>query len=79
MVSTNVFMRTRCSHKLILLEDGSGEHSGSGGTITSSVIGSAGYLTHQLSTHVHEPVLELNVLRDCDTILGDLRRTKALV
>jgi hypothetical protein len=60
-------------------EDSSGKHSGSGSSITSSVIGLASDLSDKGSTHILESVLEFDVLGNGDAVLGDLGGTEGLI
>ena len=48
-----------------------GENRSSGRTVPGDVAGLGGDFPHHLGAHVLEFVLELNLLRDRDTILGD--------
>src|SRR5689334_3369093 len=47
------------------------EHGRGGGAVTGDVGGLGGDFLHQLRAHVLELVLELDLLRDRDTVLGD--------
>lgn len=52
-------------------EDGAGQHGGSGGAITSSLVGLGGDVLEQTRTKVLELVLERNGLGDRDTVCDD--------
>lgn len=45
-------------------------------TVSRCVISGTGHLLHQAGPQVREPVLELNVLCDGDSVLGDLWPTE---
>ena len=55
-----------------LLEDGSSQDGGGGGTITSLIISLACNLFHKTSTDVVISVWEFNILGDSDSVLSDL-------
>lgn len=58
-------------------EDGTGEDSGGGGTVTSDLVGLGGNVLEELGTEVLELVLEGDGTGNGHTILGDLGRAKA--
>ena len=62
-----------------LLEDEASEDSGGGGTITSLVVNLGGNLLDEGGTNVVVAILELDILGDSDTILGDLWHAKSAV
>ena len=53
--------------------DGLGQHGGGGGAVTGVVAGLGSDFLDHLGAHVLELVLELDLLGDRDTILGDRR------
>src|SRR5262249_13061214 len=55
------------------------EHRGGRRAVTSDVARLRSNFTHHLRAHVLEAVLELDLLRNGDTILGDRRRAEALL
>ena len=55
------------------------EHRRGGGAVTSDVGGFRRDLLHHLRAHVGELVLELNLLRYRDAVLGDRRRPPGLL
>src|SRR5262249_41786414 len=55
------------------------QHGRRGGAVASLVVGLLGDLAHHLGAHVLELVFELDLLGDGDAVLGDARRTEALV
>jgi len=59
--------------------DRSSEHGRGGGAVAGRVSGLRGNLTHHLRAHVLELVVELDLLGDCDAVLGDAWRTERLV
>ena len=62
-----------------LAHDRLGEQGGRGRAVAGNVIGLGGHLAHHLGAHVLELVLELDLLGDGHTILGDARRPEGLV
>mmetsp|Transcript_10008 Transcript_10008/g.12452 ORF Transcript_10008/g.12452 Transcript_10008/m.12452 type:complete len:261 (+) Transcript_10008:1199-1981(+) len=60
-------------------EDGPCQDRGGGGAISGHVVGLGGHLLDQSRTEVVLLVLELNGFGDCDTILGHLGCSKALL
>jgi len=56
-----------------------GEHGGRRGAVAGDVRGLAGGFLHQLSAHVFERVVQLDVFGNGDAVLGDIRRAPALV
>jgi hypothetical protein len=53
------------------LHHGLCQHGGGGGAVTGDVVGLGGDLLHELGAHVLERVLELDLLRDGHTVVGD--------
>lgn len=62
-----------------LLGNGTSQHCGSGGAITSLLIGVVGHVLHQLGTDVLVLVLQVDALGHRHTVLGDLRAAPALL
>jgi len=62
-----------------LLEDSSGENSGSCGSVTGLVVGLAGNLLNEVGADVVVSVRELDVLSNGNTILGNLGDSEASV
>src|SRR5579864_817070 len=62
-----------------LAHDRLGEHGGGGGTVAGFVRGVGSDFLHHLRAHVLELVLELDLLRDRDTVLGDGGGAEALL
>jgi hypothetical protein len=62
-----------------IVEDRLGEHRGRRRAVAGDVVGLAGDLAHELGAHVLERVLELDLLRDRDAVLGDLRAAEGLL
>lgn len=60
------------------LEDGSGKDGGSGGTITSLIVGFAGDLFDEGSSQIFHLVGEFNSLSNGDSVLGDLGGSESL-
>ncbi len=56
-----------------------GENGGSGGPVTGDVVGLARHFLDQLGAHILEGLLELDLLGDRDSIVGDGRRAELLV
>src|SRR5207244_549349 len=48
-----------------------GEHGGGGGAVAGHVVGGGGNLAHQLGALVLEDVLDLDLTRDRDAVIGD--------
>ena len=59
-----------------VVDDGLSEQGCGGGTVTHGVVGLGGDLLHQLGAHVLDVVLELNLLGDGNTVVGDGRGTE---
>ncbi len=62
-----------------LAQDGLGEHGGGGGAVAGDVGGLGSDLARHLGAHVLERILELDLLGDRDTVLGDVRRAERLL
>ena len=62
-----------------LADDRLGEHGRRRSPVAGEIIGLGRDLSDQLRAHVLELVLELDLLGDRDTVLGDPRRAEALV
>src|SRR5690606_24866525 len=62
-----------------LTNHGLGEHGGGGGAVASDVIGLVGDLVGELGAHVLPRVLELDLLGDGDSIVGDGVRAPLLL
>ena len=62
-----------------LVDDRLGEHRGGGGAVTGDVVGLGGDLLGELGADVREGVVELDLLGDGDTVVGDRRRAALLV
>lgn len=60
-------------------ENGSGKDGGSGGSITSLIIGLVSNALDKTGSHVSKSITELNGLGDSNTILGDFDSTKSLI
>ena len=60
-------------------DDGLGENGSGSGTVAGVVVGLRGDLLDHLGAHVGERVLQLDLLGDADTVLGDLRSPELLV
>jgi hypothetical protein len=56
-----------------------GEHGGGRGAVTGDVVGLRRHFLDELGTHVLERVLELDLLGDRHTVVGDRRRAELLV
>ena len=56
-----------------------GEHGGRGGAVTGDVVGLGGDFLDELGAHVLERVLELDLLGDRHTVVGDRRGAALLV
>src|SRR5699024_3229087 len=54
-----------------LTDEGLGQHSCGGGSVTGYVVGLGGHLFDELGTHVLVGVLELDLTGDGHTIVGD--------
>lgn len=65
--------------RVVAPEDRSGENGSSCGSVTSNIVGLAGHLANELGTHVLKSVLELNVLGNSYSILGNLRSAIGLI
>ena len=59
-----------------VVDDGLSEQGCGGGAVTHGVVGLGGNLLHQLSTHVLDVVLELDLLGDRNAVVGDGRSTE---
>ena len=67
-------------HRLgALAHDRLRQHRRRGGAVAGDVVGLRGHLAHHLCAHVLELVAELDLLGDGHAVLGDARRTEALV
>ena len=62
-----------------LTEDGLGQDGGGGGAVAGHVAGLAGDFTNHLRAHVLEGILQLDLLRHGDAVLGDDRRAELLL
>ncbi len=58
-------------------DDGLSQYGGSGGTVTSVVIGAGGNVFNQLRAHVFELVFQLDFLGNGNAVFGDQRRAEA--
>jgi hypothetical protein len=56
-----------------------GEHGGGGGAVTGDVVGLGGDFLDELGAHVLERVLELDLLGDRHTVVGDRGGAELLV
>ena len=54
-----------------LVDDDLSQQRGGGGAVTNGVVGLGGDLLHELSAHVLDGVLELDLLSDGDAVVGD--------
>src|SRR6185437_1394168 len=54
-----------------LADDRLSQHGGGGGAVTGNIVGGGGHLAHQLRTLVLEDVLDLDLTRDRDAVVGD--------
>ena len=61
------------------LDERLGEHRRGGGAVAGDVVGLGGDLLDQLGAHVLEGLLELDLLGDGHTVVGDRRRAELLV
>ena len=57
-----------------LSNESSGQDAGSGGAISSGVIGPGGSLADKLGADVLNWVVQLDLLGDCDTVIHNLGR-----
>lgn len=75
--STPDVHRVKTSSNLLYTfgEEFQGQDGSGSGTISSLVVGLAGYRLDELSTNVLERVAEINALGDSYSVLGDLWRT----
>ena len=62
-----------------LAHDRLGEQGRGGGAIAGHIVGGGGNLAHQLGALVFKRVTQLDLAGDGDPVVGDRRRTKALV
>ena len=72
-------VRARGDRLQALADDGLREHGGGGGAVAGLIGGVGSDFLHHLRAHVLELVLELDLLRDRDTVLGDGGGAEALV
>ncbi len=72
-------VRTRGDRLQALADDRLREHGGGGGAVAGLIGGVGRDFLHHLRAHVLELVLELDFLRDRDTVLGDGGGAEALV
>ena len=61
-----------------LIDEGLCQHGGGGGAVTGSIVGLGGDLANELCAHVLKLVLQLNLLGDGDTVIGDERAAELL-
>ena len=59
-----------------IVDDSLSEQGCGGGAVTHGVVGLGGDLLHQLSAHVLDVVLELDLLSDGNAVVGDGRSTE---
>src|SRR5690606_4812249 len=62
-----------------LVDHGLGQHGGGGRTVTGDVVGLGGNFLGQLRAKVLERVVELDLTRDGDTVVGDRGSSPLLV
>ena len=60
------------------LDDGLRQHGGGGGAVTGDVVGLGGHGLHQLGAEVLERILEVDLARDGDAVIGDDRAAERL-
>ena len=72
-------VRARGDRLQALADDRLREHGGGGGAVAGLIGGVGSDFLHHLRAHVLELVLELDFLRDRDTVLGDGGGAEALV
>jgi len=63
---------TSRNHLHALSDEGSGKDGGSGGSVTSKIVGVSGSLTDEFCADVLDGVLELDLTGDGDTVVHDL-------
>ena len=61
------------------MDHGLGQQGGGGGTVAGHVVGLGGDLLHQLGAHVLKGVLQLDLLGDGNTVVGDKGSAELLV
>ena len=82
LVDTALEVHGVCTRRDVLqthADDGLSQHRCGGRTVTRVVVGLRGNLADHLGAHVGKSILELHLLGDRHTVLGNLRRTEFLV
>ena len=62
-----------------LPDHGLSQQGGGGGAIAGHIVSLGGNLPHQLSAHVLEGIVQLDLLGDGHAVVGDQRRTELLI
>ena len=61
-----------------LIDEGLCQHGGGGGAVTGSIVRLGGNFSNELCAHVLKLVLQLDLLGDGDTVIGDERAAELL-
>src|SRR5690606_25703261 len=80
----DAWLQSRLCHSdgnrlVAFVDDRLGQYGGGGGAVTGGVVGLGGNVLDQLSAHVLELVLQLDLLGDGDAVLGNQRSAEAAI